>query len=356
MEKIIGLINHDLLVSLSILAGALLFAAMADIIAGFVLKRLQNKIVFNKIRIFPECLGVPLRSLIYAGSILLVMPMLRLPEKVMLYISGIGHVLFISFAGWFVIRALGVARVSFLSMYDITVSDNLKARSVHTQVKVVENILITLVAFFTIAFILMSFDSVRQIGTTLLASVGILGMIVGLGAQKTIGNFIAGIQLAFTQPIRVDDVVIVENEWGRIEEITLTFVVVRIWDLRRLVLPISYFLDRPFQNWTRTSADILGSVFIYADYSVPIDKIRAELTRILENDPLWDKEINVLQVTDAREQTLEIRALMSAPDASKAWDLRCAVREKLVTFLQRNFPEALPKTRVELSQKPIPNQ
>jgi len=351
MEKVVSLLKHDWIVSLIILGVALLIAVIADIVVGFVLRPLNNKFLFNKIQVSTACLRAPFRLLIPAGFVLLTIPMLKLPDKVILYISSISDILFISSIGWLVIRAVHAVKLSFLSMYDISVSDNLKARSVHTQVKVIENIVITLVVFFTISFVLLSFENVRQIGTTLLASAGILGMIVGLGAQKAIGNFIAGIQLAFTQPIRVDDVVIVENEWGRIEEITLTFVVVRIWDLRRMVLPISYFLERPFQNWTRHSADILGSVFIYADYSVPIDKIREELTRILEREPLWDKKVNVLQVTDAKDHALEIRALMSAPDASKAWDLRCAVREKLVTFLQKNFPESLPKTRVELSQK-----
>ncbi|MDD3375765.1 MAG: mechanosensitive ion channel [Candidatus Omnitrophica bacterium] len=353
MEKITNMLNHDLFVSLTILAGALTFAAIAYIISRFVLKKFNKKILFNKVEVFTGGLLTPLRFLFPSGFVLLAVPMLKLPNTVILYISSISKILFILSIGWFVNCAIYSLKVSFLSMYDVTVSDNLKARSVHTQVKVIKNIIATLIVLFTISFILMSFENFRQIGTSLLGSVGILGIVVGLGAQKTVGNFIAGIQLAFTQPIRVDDVVIVENEWGRIEEITLTFVVVRIWDLRRLVLPISYFLERPFQNWTRSSADILGSVFIYADYSVPIEKIREELTRILQSNPLWNKKVNVLQVTDAKEHTLEIRALMSAADASKAWDLRCAVREKLVTFLQKSFPDSLPKTRVELSQKVI---
>jgi small-conductance mechanosensitive channel len=174
---------------------------------------------------------------------------------------------------------------------------------------------------------------------------------LGFAAQKTLGNIIAGIQIALAQPIRLDDVVIVENEWGWIEEITLTYVVIRVWDLRRLIIPISYFVEKPFQNWTRTSADLLGSVYIYTDYTIPVGEMRSELTRIVENNPLWDKKVNTLQVTNATETTIELRALMSASDSPTAWRLRCEVREKLLEFLQEKFPGSLPRTRVEFNKK-----
>ena len=179
----------------------------------------------------------------------------------------------------------------------------------------------------------------------MIASAGVAGIVVGFAAQKSLGTLLAGIQIALTQPVRIDDVVIVEGEWGRIEEITLTYVVVRIWDLRRLVVPITYFIEKPFQNWTRTSADILGSVFLHVDYGVPVDALRKELTRILEASPNWDRKVNVLQVTDAKERTLELRALASSSDASRSWDLRCEVREKLVAFVQANYPGSLPRLR-----------
>ncbi|MDH3556523.1 MAG: mechanosensitive ion channel family protein, partial [Deltaproteobacteria bacterium] len=179
---------------------------------------------------------------------------------------------------------------------------------------------------------------------------GIVGIIVGLAAQKSISTLFAGIQMAITQPIRIDDVVIVENEWGRIEEITLTYVVVRIWDLRRLIVPITYFLEKPFQNWTRISADLLGTVFLYVDYTVPVEAVRAELKRILESSPLWDKQVCTLQVTNATDRTLELRALMSAADSPRAWELRCDVREKLIGFIRQNYPDGLPKVRAELTE------
>jgi small-conductance mechanosensitive channel len=210
---------------------------------------------------------------------------------------------------------------------------------------------VTAIGVFALASMLMVFESARQFGASILASAGIAGIIVGFAAQQSIATLLAGFQIAMTQPIRVDDVVIVENEWGRIEEITLTYVVVRIWDLRRLVLPITYFIERPFQNWTRSSADILGTVFLHADYSVPLDALRAELTRILAASPYWDGKVNVLQVTDAKEHTLEIRALASAADASLAWDLRCEVREKLIEFLQRHHPESLPQLRASIDTR-----
>jgi small-conductance mechanosensitive channel len=172
--------------------------------------------------------------------------------------------------------------------------------------------------------------------------------VIGFAAQRTIANLFAGFQLALTQPIRIDDVVIVEGEWGRIEEITLTYVVVRIWDLRRLILPLSYFIEQPFQNWTRQAADILGTVFIYTDYTIPVQAVRDELKRIVAKSSAWDGKVCVLQVTNATERALELRALASAPDASKAWDLRCEIREKLILFIQKHYPASLPKVRAEL--------
>ena len=237
-----------------------------------------------------------------------------------------------------------------LSRYRLDVADNRRARGIYTQVTVLKKIAIAVIALFAIASMLMVFQPVRQLGTAMLASAGVAGIIVGFAAQKSLATLLAGFQIAITQPIRIDDVVIVEGEWGNIEEITLTYVVVRIWDLRRLVVPITYFIEKPFQNWTRVSADILGSVFLQVDYTVPVDALRQELTRILEASPLWDRKVNVLQVTEAREGALELRALASSSNASRSWDLRCEVREKLVTFIQRNFPESLPRLRATVSR------
>jgi small-conductance mechanosensitive channel len=257
-------------------------------------------------------------------------------------------VVLIALVAWLLIRTTFVLEDYVITRFDVGVRDNLRARKIHTQFRVFKRIVIAVVGLLAFGTILMTFDKVRQLGTTILASAGVVGIVVGMAAQRTIATFIAGLQIAVTQPIRVDDVVIVENEWGRIEEITLTYVVVRIWDLRRLIVPITYFIESPFQNWTRTSADILGTVFVYADYTMPIDVVRDELQNILKKSEHWDGKVCVLQVTNTSDRTLELRALMSAADASTAWTLRCEVREKLIDFIKREYPESLPKVRAEL--------
>jgi small-conductance mechanosensitive channel len=282
---------------------------------------------------------LPLLALVFG------VPALQVPPAVgEMLRTGLG-LLLIAAVGIVLYQFVDTAAAFVLSQHRMDVADNLRARAIQTQVTVLKRMAVAVIVIFTVASMLMVFDSVRQFGTSILASAGIAGIIVGLAAQQSIGGLLAGFQIALTQPIRLDDVVIVENEWGRIEEITLTYVVVRIWDLRRLVLPISYFIQQPFQNWTRSSADLLATVFLYVDYRMPMAPLRAELTRILEASSRWDRKVNVLQVTDSKERTLEIRALASAADASLAWDLRCEVREKLVDFLQREYPECLPRLR-----------
>ncbi len=282
---------------------------------------------------------LPLLALILAAPVLAVSPALETMFRNGVSLIVIGVIAFV------LIKTVEASAAMVLRRHRIDVADNLRARAVSTQVMVLRRVAMAVIVIFALASMLMVFESVRQFGASILASAGIAGIIVGLAAQRSIAALLAGFQIAITQPIRVDDVVIVENEWGRIEEITLTYVVVRIWDLRRLVLPITYFIEQPFQNWTRQSADILATVFLHVDYTVPIGALRAELTRILDASPHWDRKVNVLQVTDAKERTLEVRALASAVDASTAWDLRCEVREKLVDFLQRHHPESLPKLR-----------
>ena len=241
---------------------------------------------------------------------------------------------------------------NILKRYDITVEDNLHSRKLHTQINIFEKVVIFIIVLITVASILLSFDGIRQIGIGIFASAGVAGIIIGLSAQKVVGALLAGIQIAITQPFRIDDAVLVENEWGWIEEINLTYVVVRIWDKRRLVLPSTYFLEKPFQNWTRTNADIIGTVFLYTDYTIDFEELRTELTRLLNLSPLWDKNVNVLQVTDSKETTIEIRILVSAKNSPTSWDLRVYIREKMISFIQAKYPDSLPKTRITLSQEP----
>lgn len=235
--------------------------------------------------------------------------------------------------------------------YDLNKEDNLKERKIRTQLQFIRKFVVVLIILVTGAIVLLSFESMRKIGAGLLTGVGIGGIIIGFAAQKSLGNLLAGFQIAFTQPIRIDDVVIVEGEWGRVEEITLTYVVVNIWDQRRLILPITYFIEKPFQNWTRVSAQLLGTVFLYLDYTIPIPPLRDELTRLLNNNKLWDKRVNVVQVTDNKAETIEIRFLMSARNSSAAFDLRCYVREEMIAFIRTNYPDSLPKTRLEYPGK-----
>jgi small-conductance mechanosensitive channel len=293
----------------------------------------------------------PFQWIIVLLVIRLLLP-LKLSEEYLLAAKQIMSLFFIGMISFLLVKATYVLDEYVVGRFSIDQKDNLRARKVRTQLNVLKRIVIIVVFILALGMMLMTFEKVRQLGTTILASAGIIGIIVGMAAQRTIGTFIAGLQIAFTQPIRIDDVVIVENEWGRIEEITLTYVVVRIWDQRRLIVPITYFIEKPFQNWTRKTADILGTVFIYVDYSVPIDPIREKLQELLNESELWDKKVCVLQVTNATEKTLELRALMSASDASKAWTLRCEIREKLVEFIQKNYPKSLPKLRASFEQLP----
>ena len=257
---------------------------------------------------------------------------------------------FYAVCGWLVVKLVYIFTDVILNRFAIDNADNLQERKIVTQIQFIRKIVIIGVSVIFAAIILLSFEGVRKLGAGLLTSAGIMGIIMGFAAQKSISNLLAGLQLAFSQPVRIDDVVIVEGEWGRIEEITLTYVVVRIWDLRRLIIPLNYFIERPFQNWTRTSADILASVFIHADYRLPVDAVRNELTRLLEQTDLWDKKVNVTQVTKCTEKTIEIRALVSAGTSGEAWDLQCYVRENLVKFIATEYPEYLPLTRIEPAQ------
>lgn len=260
-------------------------------------------------------------------------------------------VLFIINLTWIIAELSNVVRHFILDRFDLAKTDNLKERRMITQVDFIRKIFLIIVIVISLASILMHYESARSIGAGLLTSAGIAGIIIGFAAQKSIANLLAGFQIAFTQPIRLDDVVVLEGEWGRIEEINLTYVVVRIWDQRRLILPITYFLETPFQNWTRKTADIWGTVFLYVDHTVPVGELKTQLKALLESTPLWDQKVFALQVTDIRERVVEIRCLMSAKDSGTAFELRCYIREKMLEFLQANFPTALPKTRILMEKE-----
>ncbi len=292
-------------------------------------------------------IGGSLRIAVPVIGAILALPLLHLPASLDAAMAKATSVLLIAGLAAILLQAVHVGARAILRGYDITVADNLRARRIHTQVGIITKVVDVAIVLFAIASVLMLFEEVRRLGTSLLASAGVAGIILGMAAQKTIANLLAGFQIALAQPIRVDDVLIVENEWGRVEEITLTYVVVRIWDERRLVLPLSYFIEKPFQNWTRSSADRLGSVYVWVDYAFPVEAGRQVLKDIIEGNPLWDGRFWNLVVSDATERTMQLRVLATAKDAPTEWDLRCDIREKFIAFIRDRHPGSLPQLRVQ---------
>jgi small-conductance mechanosensitive channel len=260
---------------------------------------------------------------------------------------GAALALTVAFA-WLAMRCIAAVADAVIQRNPVDAADNLRARRVQTQTRVLARVANGLILFAGVALALMTFPAVRTIGTSLLASAGIAGLVVGIAARPALGNVIAGLQIALAQPIRIDDVVVIEGEWGRIEEIRGSYVVVRVWDERRLIVPLQWFIDHPFQNWTLTSAQIIGTVFVWADYHLPLAPLRAELERLCKESPEWDRRVCNLQVTDAGERSMQLRALVSSADSNLNWDLRCHVREGLISFMQARHADCLPRSRVQV--------
>ncbi len=277
-----------------------------------------------------------------------------MPPQAKSYLLHSIGILLIFAVAFLVVRLTHVVDDIILARYPLTDTSNLKARQIRTQVQVLRRVVAALVAVVAISLALLSFAVVRAAGAGLLASAGVIAIIAAVAAKPTATNIVAGLQIAMSQPIRVDDVVVVEGHWGRVEQIALTYVVVRVWDLRRLVLPISYFIENPFENWTRTTANILGWVHLEVDYSAPVDAIRGRLHEVLQASPDWDGQTWNLQVTGLGTETMQLRALMSSKDSSTSWNLQCEVREKLVAWLQAHHPDALPRLRSESVPVPTP--
>jgi small-conductance mechanosensitive channel len=331
--------------ALGTLAHAILFA-----VATRMARRAEGVLGEGLVRYARRPAGVILPLFAIQLFFPLVLPLL--PETVAAPLRhGLGLGLIAGFA-WLVIATSKVIDDALGVRFRMDVSDNLAARRVHTQARVLRRSITVVIVILTIGAMLVTFPQVRELGASVLASAGLAGIIVGFAARPVLQNVIAGIQIAIAQPIRLDDVVIVEGEWGRIEEFTATYVVVRIWDQRRLIVPLNYFIENTFQNWTRTEADILGTVFLYADYTVPVEEVRQELHRLLLASDKWDGRAWGLVVTDTTDRAVELRALMSAPDAGTAWDLRCEIREKLLAYLQQRHATALPRMRAHLEPAP----
>ena len=255
---------------------------------------------------------------------------------------AVSEILLVGVSAWLTIRIVILFEKLFLDQLDLSKPNNNQERKLFTKVKFIKRLVIIMVLILAGSLLLISFEEGRKFGLGILTSAGIVSVIVGFAAQKSIANLLAGIQIAFTQPIKIEDVVIVEGEWGRIEEINLTYVVVVIWDLRRMILPITYFIDKPFQNWTRKESNIIGTAFFFLDYKTPVQELRDYLMKILNENPLWDRETAALQVTDTKDQYIVVRAIMSANNASDAFDLRCEVREQMIEYIRTTYPESLP--------------
>jgi small-conductance mechanosensitive channel len=340
---------RDLAVSGVEIGGAIVAGFIIYLIIRLVLRMISKRrhdVVTGSIRRHSKR---PLRLALPVIAVMVALPFAPLPEHLHLLARQVTSILLILSIAWILIRSMNVFEDYLGHRFTVDQTNNLQARKITTQVRIFKRVLTVVIVVLAAALALLNFDKVRQIGTTILASAGIVGVVLGFASQRSISLLLAGIQVAITQPIRIDDVVIVEGEWGHVEEISLTYVVIRIWDLRRLVVPTSYFIDKPFQNWTRVSADLLGTVYLYCDYTVPVEKLRQELHSVLEASEYWDGKVWNVQVTGAGDRTLEVRAMMSASDSSQLWSLRCEVREKLIAYLQGEYPDSLARLRAELT-------
>jgi len=336
---------------------AVLILALAVVIA-LAVHRLLRKVVRrtlaprypNIFSIVTRLRGVTRLSVLIL-ALLVAVPVAPFDSDTAGIIARVLLIAIIALIGWAAIVALNIGADVYLRRFRLDVDDNLLARKHNTQVRILLRTVEGVVVLITAGAALMTFDAVRQYGVSLFASAGVAGIVAGLAARPVLSNLIAGVQIAMTQPIRLEDAVIVENEWGNVEEIGSTYVVVRLWDWRRMVLPLTYFIEKPFQNWTRETSALIGTAFIYVDYRAPVARIRDKLDEIVKQSSNWDGRVINLQVTDAKEATIELRCLASAPSAGAAFNLRCEIREKLVDFLQREHPEALPRRRADVAME-----
>ena len=334
----------DPVVALFILAIAVLFALAIHRWARKLVRRAvagRYPFVFS---VLTQTRGLTKAALLILAMMVAV-PVAPFPPETAALLARMMAVAVIGLIGWAAIVALHIAADLYLRRFRLDIDDNLLARKHNTQVRVLARTVDVLLIMLTLSAALMTFPAVRQYGVSLFASAGVAGIVAGLAARPVLSNLMAGVQLAMTQPIRLYDAVIVENEYGTIEEITSTYVVVKLWDLRRMIVPLTYFIEKPFQNWTRENSSLIGNVMMYLDYRAPVGIIRQKFRDIVKESKLWDGQTAALQITDFKEGTMELRLLMSARSSGAAFDLRCEVREKLIDFIQHEHPEALPHSR-----------
>jgi small-conductance mechanosensitive channel len=302
-------------------------------------------------------LSHPARAIFFLTCFLIVLPTIPgLPDSLQSILRQSFIMAIVAALGWFAVGCVYVFQSATLRRYDLTAENNVQARRVHTQFQLFRRMLISFIVIIDIGALLWTFNDPRiwHYGSGLLASAGIASLVLATAAKSTAANFLAGLQIALTEPIRIDDVVVVQGEWGRIEEINSAYVVIKIWDQRRLIVPLSYFIENSFANWTRESSDILGTAFLYVDYSIPVEDLRQQLNTVVHASPLWDKRVCGLQVTNLTDRSMELRCLMSSRNSSESFDLRCLVREQMTAWIQQNHPSAFPTTRfAALTDSPV---
>lgn len=346
-EQMLGWVPQWM-VGLGLVFGAIAVALFAQNIAARVIKRAVGSNMPG-LRVFLERIEGPVQLAMCLAAVALVLPLAPLNDVWREQLTHFFVVAVIALIGWISMRAVELVAARYLQQYRLDVEENFLARKHVTQVRVFKRVIDTLIVLIAVSTALMTFESVKQYGVSLFASAGAAGLIVGLAARPLLSNLIAGVQIAITQPIRIEDAVIIENEWGWVEDIASTYVVIRLWDWRRLVVPLSYFIERPFQNWTRDIQSLIGTIALHVDYDTDVSRIRRHLEQAVRESKLWDGAVVNLQVVDSHPRTIELRALVSARTAPQSWDLRCEIREKLLAFIREKMPEAFPRERTTLS-------
>jgi len=336
------------MVGLGLVAGAITAALFVYGIAARIIKRALGT-RRPAATLFLQRVAGPARLALCLAAVALVLPLAPLNDLLREQLTHFFVVAVIALIGWISIRGVDMAAARYVQRFRLDTNENLLARKHVTQVRVFKRVIHTLIVIIAVSAALMTFESVKQYGVSLFASAGAAGLIVGLAARPLLSNLIAGVQIAVTQPIRIEDAVIIENEWGWIEDIASTYVVVRLWDWRRLVVPLSYFIERPFQNWTRDTQSLIGAIALHVDYGTDVSRIRHRLEQAVKESKLWDGAVVNLQVVDTSPRAIELRALVSARTAPQSWDLRCEIREKLLAFIREEMPEAFPRDRTTIS-------
>ena len=337
-------------------AWRVLISAVVAVVLALVVHRVGAAVIWRLTRNLPISSAVARRSWRpsrFALPLIALQAVWQAAPDALPLISQVRHgnaLLLLATLTWLALRAIDGVAQGVIGQHSVEVEDNLNARRIHTQTRLLARTADVMVLIADLSLMLMTFPGARQLGASLLASAGVIGIVAGIAARPVFSNLIAGLQIALAQPLRIDDVLIVQGEWGRVEEITGTYVVLKIWDERRLIIPLQWFIENPFQNWTRKSAQIIGTVFVWVDYRMPLEPLRQAARQACEAAAEWDKRLCLLQVVEAGERSMQLRVLVTSGNSSLNWDLRCKVREALVDFMQREYPQYLPTMRAEIAQ------